>query len=210
MGCNLAASSWRSPGFADAVPRHRERTEGPEMCTLPMFRFHGISKEVVAGRKRELDRPALGTLDAKAFGTAVHGQLARIMQAGDVDRVLERPWPWSRCSKADWERVRNQVRAVVEHPVMSAWFDGSGTVHNERELVGLDGKLVRPDRVVFRPDGVDVIDFKTVAKLTDKKRKEHVEQVRGYMTALSRSETRPVRGFLFYCDSGECTEVKPL
>jgi len=210
MGCNLAASSWRSPGFADAVPRHRERTEGPEMCTLPVFRFHGISKEIVAGRKRELDRPALGTLDAKAFGTAVHGQLARIMQAGDVDRVLERPWPWSRCSEADWKRVCNQVRAVVEHPVMSAWFDGSGTVHNERELVGLDGKLVRPDRVVFRPDGVDVIDFKTVAKLTDKKRKEHEEQVRGYMTALSRSETRPVRGFLFYCDSGECAEVKPL
>ena len=94
--------------------------------------------------------------------------------------------------------------------MMSAWFDGSGTVHNERELVGLDGKLVRPDRVVFRPDGVDVIDFKTVAKLTDEKRKKHEEQVRGYMTALSRNETRAVRGFLFYCDSGECTEVKPV
>ena len=51
---------------------------------------------------------------------------------------------------------------------------------------------------------------RAVAKLTDKKRKEHEEQVRGYMTALSRSETRPVRGFLFYCNSGECTEVKPL
>ena len=35
-------------------------------------------------------------------------------------------------------------------------YDGSGTVHNERELVGIDGKLVRPDRVVFRPDGVDL------------------------------------------------------
>ena len=99
---------------------------------------------------------------------------------------------------------------MVSDPVMSRWFDGSGTVHNERELVAADGKLVRPDRVVLRDDGVDVIDFKTVTKVTDAKRKKHQDQVRGYMTALANTESRPVRGFVFYCDTGECAEVQPL
>ena len=210
MGCDLAQRPFRTPDFEASLPLEADRVEGPEIHSLKAFRFYGISGEVIAGRKRDLDRPALGTMDAKALGTAVHGQLARITHAGDVDRVLERPWPWTRCSRSDWDRVRTLVRKVVSDPVMSRWFDGSGTVHNERELVAADGKLVRPDRVVLRDDGVDVIDFKTVTKVTDAKRKKHQDQVRGYMTALANTESRPVRGFVFYCDTGECAEVQPL
>lgn len=102
------------------------------------------------------------------------------------------------------------VRKVISDPVMAGWFDGSGAVFNEREMVSLSGELVRPDRVVIKADVVDIIDFKTVVKLDDKKRKKHVDQVRGYVAALSRTESRPVRGFVFYCDTGECTEVLPL
>ena len=210
MGCDLAQRSFRTSDFEASLPLESDRGEGPEICSLESFRFHGISGEVIAGRKRDLDRPALGTMDAKAFGTAVHGQLARIVRVGDVDRVLGRPWSWTRCSKADWDRVCDVLRKVVSDPVMSRWFDGSGTVHNERELVAADGKLVRPDRVVLRDDGVDVIDFKTVTKVTDAKRKKHQDQVRGYMTALANTESRPVRGFVFYCDTGESAEVQPL
>jgi len=210
MGCNLASSPYRSPDFDASVPLDKQRKDGPEMCTLPAFRFHGISPEVIAKRKRDFDRPALGRLDAKAFGTAVHGQLARIVEAGDVERVLSRPWPWTRCSRSDWNRICDMVRKVVSDPVMSGWFDGSAAVHNEREMVSLTGELVRPDRVVFREGGVDVIDFKTVAGVDGKKRKDHEDQVRGYMTALSRTEPLPVRGFVFYCATGECSEVKPL
>ena len=210
MGCNLAAAPYRSRNFEAARPLDKERAEGPEMRTLPVFQFHGISKDMIAGRKRDLDRPALGKMDARAFGTAVHGQLARIVEEGDVDRVLSRPWPWSRCSKQDWEKVIAMVQNVVSDPVMSGWFDGSGEVFNEREMVSLSGELVRPDRVVIKVDGVDIIDFKTVVKADNKTRKKHVDQVRGYVQALSRNETRPVRGFVFYCATGECTEVLPL
>lgn len=180
------------------------------MCTLPAFRFYGITKDVIAGRNRDLDRPTLGEMDAQAFGTAVHSQLARIVDAGDAERVLSRPWPWSRCNEQDWGRVCAMVQKVVSHPVMSGWFDGSGAVFNEREMVSLSGELVRPDRVVMKADVVDIIDFKTVVKLDDKKRKKHADQVRGYVQALSRTESRPVRGFVFYCATGECAETLPL
>ena len=162
---------------------------------------------MITGRQRDLNRPVLGRMDQKAFGIAVHGQLARIRHAGDVERIVGQPWPWTKCCEDDWKRVVSAVQNVVADPVMSAWFDGSGDVHNERELVGIKGEIVRPDRVVFQTNRVDVIDFKTAHGPNEKQRKKDADQVRGYMNAIAQQEQREVRGFVFYCDAGECVEV---
>jgi hypothetical protein len=69
---------------------------------------------------------------------------------------------------------------------------------------------VRPDRVVFQSDRVDVIDFKTAQGPNEKQRKKDADQVRGYMNAIAQQEKRTVRGFVFYCDAGECVEVALL
>ena len=102
------------------------------------------------------------------------------------------------------------MRGVLADPVMAAWFDGSGTVHNERELAGLDGRLVRPDRVVFHEDRIAVIDFKTAEDPEDEQREKDAAQVRGYMQAIARRDSRPVHGYLYYSALGECQEVQLL
>ena len=93
---------------------------------------------------------------------------------------------------------------------MSRWFDGSGTVHNERELVGLEREVVRPDRVVLYDDRVDVIDFKTAVNPSVDQQEKDARQVRGYMQAIAQRDGRAVRGFLFYSAEGRCEEVHLL
>lgn len=208
LGCDLTAGPYRSADFEASRPLEKEAKEDAlEVCAIPGFVFHGIPPEMITGRQRDLNRPVLGRMDQKAFGIAVHGQLARIRHAGDVERIVGQPWPWTKCCEDDWKRVVSAVQNVVADPVMSAWFDGSGDVHNERELVGIKGEIVRPDRVVFQTNRVDVIDFKTAHGPNEKQRKKDADQVRGYMNAIAQQEQREVRGFVFYCDAGECVEV---
>ena len=211
LGCDLKAGCYRTDGFDASAPLDKDaKVEEVEVKAIPGFRFHGIPDGVIAGRRRDLDRPALGRLSKAAFGTAVHAQLARIASMADARRVLDQPWPWSRYSRADWDRITAAVRDVLDHPVMSGWFDGSGRVHNERELVDLDNKVVRPDRVVFHDQGVDVIDFKTAVDPNPKQQEKDAGQVRGYMQAIAQRDGRKVRGFLFYSAEGRSEEVHLL
>lgn len=211
LGCDLSLGPYKSENFEVSAPLEQKASiDALEVRSIPGFVFHGIPLEMITGRQRDLDRPVLGKMDQKAFGIAVHGQLAKIRKAGDVDRVVAQPWPWTKCREDDWKRVVVAVRDVVEDEVMAPWFDGSGEVHNERELVGIKGEIVRPDRVVFQSDRVDVIDFKTAQGPNEKQRKKDADQVRGYMNAIAQQEKRTVRGFVFYCDAGECVEVALL
>lgn len=211
LGCDLTSGPYISEGFDRSGPLERQvSSDDMEACSIPGFAFHGIPTEMITGQNRDLDRPILGAMDRKTFGTAVHAQLARIQKSSDLKQVLGQPWPWSRYRKSDWEEVLDAVQEAVKHPAMKAWFDGSGEVHNERELVGIERTIVRPDRVVFQENHVDVIDFKTGIDPSDKERKKHEGQVRQYMTAIAQRDARKVRGFVYYCSSGECAEVAPV
>jgi len=123
---------------------------------------------------------------------------------------LDRPWPWLRCGKDDWEKVKAAVRGVMDSTSMAPWFDGSGKVFAERDLVGPDGKMLRPDRVVDFGDRVDVVDFKTGEYTEDGQRDAHLKQVRGYMQALRHAEGPLVRGFLYYVKEDDLVEVVPV
>ena len=211
VGCDLVSGPWRSDGFEASAPLEQKPEEADvKVKEIDGFRFNGIPDGVIAGRRRDLDRPALGRLSKAAFGTAVHAQLARIASVEDAGRVLNQPWPWSRYSREDWGRITAAVQEVLVHPVMSHWFDGSGTVHNERELVSLKREVVRPDRVVLYDDRVDVIDFKTAVNPSIYQQEKDARQVRGYMQAIAQRDGRAVRGFLFYSAEGRCEEVHLL
>ncbi len=56
-----------------------------------------------------------------------------------------------------------------------------------------NGGVERPDRVVYTPDAVWVVDFKTGVPM-----EEHAEQVARYCRALGLMDPRPVEGYLVY------------
>lgn len=206
--CNLAAGPWHYGDMEAACPLEAEgEPDTVEAHAIPAFVFHGIPDEVLAGRREERLFPVLGTMDRRTFGNAVHEVLSRIRSTGDAERILARPWPWLRCAKEDWDKVKSAVGSVMEDAAMAPWFDGSGRVFAERELAAADGGILRPDRVVEFDDRVDVVDFKTSEEADPSKQGAHVRQVRGYMQVLQRRTEVPVRGFLYYVGEGRLKEV---
>lgn len=206
--CDLTSGPWFRGDLALAVPLAGEETKDEaEVHAIEGFVFHGISDDVVAGRRDDRFLPVLGRMTPQEFGNTVHAVLATLRTAADAERVLKRKWPWMRCAEEDWNEVVSAVRAVVDSPKVQPWFDGSGRVYIERDLLAPNGKMLRPDRVADFGDRIDVLDFKTGDETDPQKRGEHIQQVRGYVQALQRSDGPPVRGYLYYLKEDHLIEV---
>lgn len=109
-----------------------------------------------------------------------------------------------RLTSADMEALHDLARERVDDPEARQWFDGFSKVYVEREVLSAGGELRRVDRVVWTADGeIHVIDYKTGRQDPRK----YKRQVREYMEFFRKVENLPVRGFLYYLDSGEIVEI---
>lgn len=211
FGCNLSDGPWFKGDFALTGPLSGSGDgEVVESRSMDGLVFHGIPDGILAGRREDRRLPVLGRMDAREFGNAVHDVLGRIRTSDEAETVLGRPWPWLRCAEEDWIEVKRAVRRAVHSRAVSRWFDGTGKVHAERDLIGVDGQLRRPDRVVDFGDHIDVLDFKTASEPDAKEREKHAAQVRGYMQALQRPDGPTVNGYVYYLSDDEVVTVEPV
>ena len=88
---------------------------------------------------------------------------------------------------------------IASHP---GWFTGSG--RNELSVIGGDGFLNRPDRVVTGEDGaVTVIDY----KFGEERKESYIRQVRRYMKLYRQMGYGPVHGAVWYVMDDEVVPV---
>ena len=94
------------------------------------------------------------------------------------------------------------IEAIRQHPQLVDWYNGKGSVINERELCSTEGDIVRPDRVVELPEHIVVIDYKTGVK-SDR----HIQQVDAYKHQLKTLYNKPAKGYIVYTRPLEIIEV---
>lgn len=102
----------------------------------------------------------------------------------------------------------SSIREIIESRVNAIgarlWFEGFDKAYLERELVLPDGSLLRVDRVVWTASGeLHVIDYKSGIQPANR----YYKQVRAYMSFFRTITSLPVRGFLYFLDSGVIHEV---
>ena len=86
------------------------------------------------------------------------------------------------------------------------WFRDAGgdTVATEYEVVDRWGKTFRLDRIVFRKNLIEIVEFKTGEEYTD----EHITQVKRYENLIrSIYPQKRVRSYLFYIDESVVREL---
>ncbi len=141
-------------------------------------------------------------LSPRKLGDEVHFVLSKIQTKADLNNLKKRDYPWMRMEASDWSAILHQVENVLTHPKCEMWFEEGRRALVERSLIDQSDKELRPDRIVFMPDHIAVIDFKTGAKES-----KHLQQVRNYMQAVKQLEKGEVRGFVVYSDEVEVLEV---
>ena len=149
-------------------------------------------------------------------GDLVHGALARIRWLPDSEDEIN-----SAISKAleteiklrGWKSFLSEIKDISEQVTYALidsgairWFRDAGgdTVATEYEVVDRWGKTFRLDRIVFRKNLIEIVEFKTGEEYTD----EHITQVKRYENLIrSIYPQKRVKSYLFYIDESVVREL---
>jgi ATP-dependent exoDNAse (exonuclease V) beta subunit len=143
-------------------------------------------------RRGELMHQAIRFLDA-ATGTAIEQAVLRAFAF-----LGENPDNW----KLPADFARPLVKAL-KLPQVRAWFAGGLTRLQESDILDVDGQVYRPDLIVVREGGIEIVDFKV-----GKREENHAGQVRTYRELVRAIfKGSEVKTFLLYIDEPAVVEV---
>lgn len=142
----------------------------------------------------------------RARGILLHDILAHVRTEADIPRAVRRFAAAGQLADlASPHEAEQLLRQAVTDPRAAQWFDPEARrILTERTLAHPSEGNYRPDRVVWTAEGtVDVIDY----KFGEEKPGPYGRQIRNYMRLLRDIGYSPVRGFIWYVDSGRITPV---
>lgn len=188
------------PEYAPRVPRAAGAEEAVKAVQLDRLVLGVPMKALVVEPPR--DWWAGGGLSARQRGDALHSVLGQIRTQADLPPLLDRIRRSLAWSDADRDWLETTLDRLFASAALAPLFAEGVDAQIERSFWLPSGEIGRPDRVVRTPDGWAVLDYKS-----GKPAKKHHEQVRAYMAAVAEDTDLPVRGLLFYTESGELVEV---
>lgn len=98
--------------------------------------------------------------DAIERGNIVHMLLASIYSKEDISSTIEKALLKGEISDEESEAYQQLLTKICTHSELYDYYQQGLESWNEKEILH-QGKLLRPDRVVFTADGAVVIDYKT-------------------------------------------------
>ncbi len=132
------------------------------------------------------------------YGLKLHNALAKIIKSTDSSSVLEKMFVDGLISNDEKIELSSTIEAVVNHPELNKYFSDDVIVKNEAEVIDDDGKVYRPDRVVFDGSSAVVIDYKT-----GEEKAEHKKQVEIYTELIARMGYDMQKPMLVYVNKEE-------
>lgn len=183
-------TSYYSFSDQDVIPyREKENTE----LVTKQYSISLQSEAPIPALRVNSSKSDLYTLAAnkREIGNALHSILEKLT---DVDS-----WPGVR-AKAQFDV--HLIDALLENEKIRPFFEKDKLYFKEVDILCPDGKVIRPDRVVQTPEGLQVIDFKT-----GKKEDKHKVQLTTYKQILMEMGHKVVPGVLIYLETNELTYV---
>lgn len=137
----------------------------------------------------------------REYGIAMHAVFSYIHTVADVSEASRRAFEEGMCSCSAQELaqlVTEKLAGVADY----GWFAAENRVLNECDIIKLDGNVLRPDRIVIRPDGsVAVVDYKFgIREEAGARERMYVNQVRGYVRLLEEMGYQRCEGYLWYVE----------
>lgn len=134
-------------------------------------------------------------------GIVLHEILSGVSGPDDVEAAVSAA---AAAGKLDSAAARSACAMLRERVATHAdWFPGRGAkVCSERSIIAADGSEHRPDRVVFTPEGVIIIDFKFGREL-----KSHLAQLRRYASLYSGLGFPVKAGVVWYVLEDKCVAI---
>ena len=116
---------------------------------------------------------------ALSKGNLLHYVMGLIETDEDIDSAIDKLVGNGDISQGDILGMKQRIKAIVDHPVLSVHFQKGNLIKNEQDILTKNGKVLRPDRLVIKDNRATIIDYKT-----GKRNPAYQEQIYSYADAL--------------------------
>ena len=118
--------------------------------------------------------------EAISYGNIVHEILAYVKDKSDVDLAVTKSIENGLITYDQVDQVLKTLKEIVDHPELNVCFDGKDRVLNEQTIVQKEGRILKPDRVVFLQNKqAYLLDYKTGAVNA-----KYQQQIQEYQDAI--------------------------
>ena len=128
------------------------------------------------------------------FGSVFHDIIAKIESKKQIEIVINDFFKRGLFSKNDKNKMIKMVKSVFNNKKLSHFYVNSDNIYTEREIYLSDGKVIKPDRMIFHENNeVSILDYKTgKPKISDN------NQIINYVFELEKNLYRVREAFLIY------------
>ncbi|HRH66294.1 MAG TPA: UvrD-helicase domain-containing protein [Bacteroidia bacterium] len=136
------------------------------------------------------------------YGILVHKILSIIRHPEEVSKAVQSVIYEGLISGKEKVILTREIEDVLAVEQIAAFFDSGWESRTEREIILPDGRILRPDRVIYKENQTRIIDFKT-----GKKQKSHEEQIIQYAGILEKMGYQGIKKYLVYIADKSVVEV---
>ncbi len=138
---------------------------------------------------------------ARERGKLMHHFMSLIHTPADIEQALLKLRNQGIVGDDQIPGLRAQATKVVEHPEIAPFFREGLEVKNEKEIIGENGLILRPDRLVFEGSNITVIDYKTGIAYP-----EYKDQLMMYRDAIMKMGYSVTKSMIIYINETITTE----
>ncbi|MGS0748229.1 UvrD-helicase domain-containing protein [Halpernia sp. GG3] len=134
------------------------------------------------------------------LGIFTHEILSKINQEKDVDFVLEQYVLDGNITRNEKEIISKRLLEIIKNPNNADYFNSDFNIINEKDILLSENgisEIYRPDRLIEKPDGWLIVDFKT-GEETNEKKKKYERQVQTYKSVLEKLGKKVLRTEIVY------------
>nr|WP_315221230.1 UvrD-helicase domain-containing protein [uncultured Flavobacterium sp.] len=164
-----------------------------EVMTIPMVSEVLNPKNIKIAQKEAL---MWGThqQEAISYGNVIHEILAFVKDKSDVELSIVKALENGLITFDQKEIVYKTLQEIVNHAELNVYFDGSCKILNEQTIVQKEGKILKPDRIVFTKNKeAYLLDYKTGAANV-----KYKQQIQEYQLAIEDLGYRVLKNALVY------------
>lgn len=188
-----------SPLTKGLKPHHKDVKENvkfEKIISSPWYEKLQLS--LTAPQAWNIDNPD----QASEYGKQLHEIISVINTENDLDEVLHKFVFEGNIAEEDAEKINNEIKQIVLHPLLNKYFTNEYYSLNEVEIIDNNGETYRPDKIFIKNNEAIILDFKTGIK-----KASHTNQIETYSNLLQNLGYTVTEKYLCYTQTGEVINV---
>jgi len=139
----------------------------------------------------------------REYGNLMHAALALMTDSTKLSSAIEQLILSGMMTQEESLFLNKKLTSLLNNSSIAPFFAPGLTVKMEAEILLPGTKTYRPDRVVFYPEKVVVLDYKTGVQL-----EKHKTQLLNYVSILRQMGHSAISSYLIYTESEKLLEVE--